>query len=216
MSMAKSLRFLGVLLAALVVVLRARAEEKAAPKPYVVVVGVGQYKDDQIKQRPHAEEDARAFFDLLADKQYTAVDKANAHLLVGADATHEKILSTLKQVVAKAKSPALVLFSFIGNGAPLGDAGDRRCYLASDSTFAGREKDAVAASEIGDILKNLKAQHFAGFVDVDFKGYNAKGPISDPRLGVPPYQEFLGDDGSDDHLSVAGRSPYLATNGPHT
>src|SRR5260370_27457195 len=105
MSMAKSLRFLGVLLAALVVVLPARAEEKAAPKTYVVVVGVGQYKDDQIKQRPHAEDDARALFDLLADKQYTAVDKANAHLLVGAGATPQKILSAVKQAVAKAQSP---------------------------------------------------------------------------------------------------------------
>jgi C-terminal peptidase prc len=215
MAMAKSLRFLGVLVAALVVVLPARAEEKAAPKTYVVVVGVGKYADDQIKQRPHAEDDARALFDLLTDKQYVAVNKADAHLLVGRDATHEKILSTLKEVVAKAKPQDLVLFVFIGNGAPLGDAGDRRCYLASDSTFAGREKDAVAASEIGDILKNLKAQHFAGFVDVDFKGYNAKVPISDARLGEAPYKEFLGDDGSDDHLSIPGRILFLATNGLH-
>ena len=215
MTMAKCLRYLGVLLAALVVAQRARSEVAAPPKTYLVVIGVGKYKDDQIKQRPHAEADATAIYDLFTDKQYLGADKADAKLLVGADATRENILTALKGVVARARSNDLVIFTFIGNGAPLGEAGDRRCYLAADSTFAGREKDAVAASEIGDILKNLKANHFCGLVDVDFKGFTAKTPISDPRLGDSPYKEFLGDDGSDDHLSIPGRILFLATNGLH-
>ena len=55
MTMVKRLRYLGVLLTALVVAMSARAEEAAKPpKTYLVAIGVGKYKDDQIKQRPFA------------------------------------------------------------------------------------------------------------------------------------------------------------------
>ena len=45
----------------------------------------------------------------------------------------------------------------IGQGGPLGDTGDRRCYFLADSTFKGRDKDAVAADEIEDALRSSRA-----------------------------------------------------------
>jgi C-terminal peptidase prc len=224
MTRAKLSRVLGCFIAALAIVTTLRAAEapKTPPKTYAVIVGVSKYKDEQIKQRPHAEDDAKALYELISSPANVGADPKNVTLLLGQEttnsnpATRQNILDALKKVTTLARPNDLVYFVFIGEGGPLGDAGDRRCYFASDSTFAEREKTAVGASEIGDILKNLKSQHFVGFIDVDFKGFTAKTAITEPRLGETPYKEFLGDDGSDDHLPLPGRVLYLATNGLHT
>ncbi len=199
-----------------------RAEEKATAHPYIILIGVSQYQDKQIKPRPHADDDAKALYDLFTNKDYLGVPSKDIVLLLGnpaegsqaKKATRENILKTLKWVdtVAKANDP--VLFAFFGEGGPLGSSGDRRCYFAVDSTFKGRDKDAVSADEIGDALKNLKSNRFCAFLDVDFKGFTEGGPgIADASLGTAPYKEFLGDDGTEDHGPINGRVVFLATNG---
>jgi carboxyl-terminal processing protease len=226
MTQAMFTRTLVALFAALALVLPLRADE--APKKqqaYVIVVGVGNYADKQIKPRPHAEDDAKALFDVLVDKKYLGADPKNAHLLLGGEdakrgskpATRDNILKALKDVADKAGPDDLVLFAFFGEGGPLGDSGDRRCYFASDSTFKGRDKDAVAAADIGDAIKNLKSQHFCSFIDVNFKGYDGDAPgVGEPTLGQSPYKEFLGDDEAEEHAPQTGRVVFLATNGLHT
>ena len=47
-----------------------RADEGKKPQPYVVIVGVSNYADKEILSRPHAEDDAKALFDLFTDKKY--------------------------------------------------------------------------------------------------------------------------------------------------
>ncbi|MEY4395693.1 MAG: hypothetical protein RL595_2942, partial [Planctomycetota bacterium] len=65
-----------------------------------------------------------------------------------------------------------------------------------------------------DVLKNLKSNKFCTFLDIDFKGFQSKGKsVAEATLGTNPYQEFLGDDGSEDHLPATGRAVFLATNG---
>jgi len=148
------------------------SEEKSEPHPYVVIVGISQYHDKQIKPRPHAEADAKALYELFTNKDYLGVPAKNIRLLLGDStddksqpATRENILKALHWVdtVAKANDP--VIFAFIGEGGPIGNSGDRRCYFAVDSTFKGRDKDAVAADEIGEALKGLKSNRFCAFLD---------------------------------------------------
>ena len=165
----------------------------AQPQPYVVIVGISNYADKQIKPRPHAEDDAKALYDLFTDKDAFGVDADHARLLLGTDdakrgsqsATRENILNALKWVAKEAGPDDLVIFAFFGEGGPLGDTGDRRCYFAADSTFKGRDKDAVAAGEIAEALKNLKSQHFAVFLDVDFKGFTGAGRQAVPSRRSP-------------------------------
>jgi C-terminal peptidase prc len=225
--MAKALLLsLGGLLTALVLAGPARAEEPAKPaqtvqKTYAVVIGIGKYTDEKILPRPHAEADAKALYDLVVSKNHIGADPKNVRLLSSkADdtakvATRANILEAIKFVAESASENDLVLFAFFGEGGPLGDSGDRLCYFASDSTFKGRDKDAVAASEIGDAFKPLKSKKFCTFVDVNFKGFNDKSStaIAEPTLGKAPYKEFLGDDGSEDHTPLPGRVLFLATNG---
>jgi C-terminal peptidase prc len=220
-------RTLAAVVAALVLALPLFAAEEPpkTSQTYAIIVGISDYKDKQIKPRPHAEADAKAFYKLFTDKKYVQADSKNIHLFLGSkdsnlpseEATREKIIKTLQTVSENAGPHDLVYFVFLGEGGPLGEGGDRRCYFVADSTFKGREKDALAASDIGDALKNLKSQHFCAFVDVNFKGYDGMAPgVGDATLGQSPYKEFLGDDGTEDHAPVQGRVVFLATNGLHT
>jgi C-terminal peptidase prc len=218
-------RLLVALLTALVALAAgrpARAEEKTSGQPYVVVVGIGQYPDKQIKPRPHAEDDAKALYQLFTNKDYLGVPQSNIRLLLGSPAgdanaqpaTRDNILKALHWLATSAKPHDPIIFAFIGEGAPLGNSGDRHCYMAVDSTFKGRDKDAVSAEEIGDALKNLKSEQVCAFLDVDFKGFTDAGKgVADPSFGNTPYKEFLGDDGTDEHGYLHGRVVFLATNG---
>src|SRR5262245_48981256 len=72
-------------------------------KTYVVLVGISNYADKQIKPRAHAEDDAKAFFDVLTDKQYLGVPRDQVKLLLGSaddkrgsePATRDNILKAL-------------------------------------------------------------------------------------------------------------------------
>jgi carboxyl-terminal processing protease len=195
---------------------RPQTEQSETSQPYVVLVGISNYADKQIKPRPHAEEDAKALFDLFTDKKYLGADAAHSRLLLGDSAkvpgsqpaTRANILKALHWVADNAKVGDLVIFGFFGEGGPLGNTGTHRCYFAADSTFAGREKDALAASEIGEVLKDLKSQHFCILLDVDFKGFlTTDKKIAEPSLGTTLYPEFLGGEekDSEEELAKPGR-----------
>ena len=215
-------------LATFVVPLRAAdeaktAEQAKAGKAFVVLVGIGNYEDKHIKARPHAEDDVQALYDLFTNKEYLGVGKDHIRLLLGSGkdekrdgqpATKENILKALKWAAAEAKPDDLVLFSFIGQGGTVGEKGDRLCYFASDSTFDKRDKTSIDAAEIGQELDKLKSQRFCALLDVNFKGFTPeKGSAPEPVLGEAPFKEYLGDDGTEDHLAVPGRALFLATNG---
>jgi carboxyl-terminal processing protease len=221
MTQAMLARWLGAVLALGLLALPLRAErpqteQSETSQPYVVLVGISNYADKQIKPRPHAEEDAKALFDLFTDKKYLGADAAHSRLLLGDSAkvpgsqpaTRANILKALHWVADNAKVGDLVIFGFFGEGGPLGNTGTHRCYFAADSTFAGREKDALAASEIGEVLKDLKSQHFCILLDVDFKGFlTTDKKIAEPSLGTTLYPEFLGGEekDSEEELAKPGR-----------
>ncbi len=196
------------------------ADDAKKAQPYVVVVGVSHYTDKQLLPCAHAEDDAKALFDLYTSKDYYGVDAEHAKLLIGdADgkgsqaATRQNILDALKWLAKEAGPNDPVIFAFFGDGGPLGDTGDRHCYFAADSTFKGREKDSVAAAEVAEALKGLKSQQFAVYLDVNFKGYNVPGDkaIAEPSFTDKPFAEFRGDLGSEEGEGrTPGRVVFLA------
>ncbi len=226
MTQAMLTRWLGAVLALGLLALPLRAEQPQAEQdktahPYVVLVGISNYADKQIKSRPHAEDDAKALFELFTNKKYLGVDAAHSRLLLGDSAkvpgsqpaTRANILNALHWIVDNAKASDLVIFGFFGEGGPLGDTGAHRCYFAADSTFAGRDKDALAASEVGEVLKGLKSQRFCVFVDVDFKGFTPTDQkVPEPSLGIIPYPEFLGiedkEKDTEEELAKPGRALF--------
>jgi C-terminal peptidase prc len=203
---------------------RADAPKAAPAKPqtFIVLAGISQYADKQIKPRPNAEADVKALYDLFLNKDYLGADPKNVKLLLGnpgdkgEKATRANLLKALKDVADQAQPQDLVLFAFVGQGGPIGDSGDHRCYFLADSTFANRAKDAVGAEEIEEVLKKLKSKRFCTFLDIDFTGFVSEAgasAVSEPTLGKAPYKEFLGDDGTEDHQPMPGRIAFLATSG---
>lgn len=197
-------------------------ESPAKGKAYGLLVGVGAYQDSQIKPRPNAEKDAVAISKVLSDHGHLGIAKEDLRLVIsnaakvpGAiEATKANIVKELNWVAKAAGPQDLVFLVMIGSGGPLGDTGDRRGYFASDSTFAGRNENAISATEVGDILKTCKADRFVSFVDVNFNGFTAKGRgVAEATLGQNPYKEFLGDDGTDEHGPANGRVVYLSNLG---
>jgi carboxyl-terminal processing protease len=198
------------------------AEEKKPSRPHVVLIGISNYADKQIKPRPHAEADVKALYDVLTSKASLGVAPANIRLLLGkADekrnskpATRENIIDAVHWLATSAKRDDLVIFAFFGQGCSLGERGDRTCYFASDSTLKGRAKNAVAAADLAPEFDKLKSRNLAVFLDLSFKGFDpGKESIPDPSLGETPYKEFLGDDKTEEHTPLPGRVIFMATNG---
>jgi hypothetical protein len=195
--------------------LKAAEEARKPSQPHVVLIGISDYADKQIKPRPRAEADAKALYDLLTSKDHLGAKSENVKLLLGkpdekrggAPATRKNILDAIKWLATDAKRDDLVIFAFFGQGGSLGErGGDRTCYFASDSTLDGRDKDAVASADIAQEFDKLRSQSVCVFLDINFKGFDpGKKSIPEPSLGENPYKEFLGDDEGEDHMPLPGR-----------
>jgi C-terminal peptidase prc len=178
---------------------RAATADDAKANAYVVIVGIDKYKDDQILPRLHAEADAKMLYDVFADKQFLGVDADHIRLLLGTPdqkrksepANKTNILKALNWVVDNAAKDDLVVFAYIGQGAPVKE---RTCYFTIDSTFKDRAKDALAAGEIEAVLDKLKSQRFCAFVDVNFKGYTPGKEVAQDPDFTKMYRELLGKD----------------------
>jgi C-terminal peptidase prc len=202
------------LLLVAVAVVPARAAE-AKGQTYVLVVGIDSYADKQIQPRTHAEADAKAFYDLFTNKDYLGAEPANARLLLGGKddkrkaelATHDNLLKAFKWI-AKANREDKVYIGLFMQGAPKGESA---CYLATDSTFKDRAKDAVAAADIAQELDKTKCQHFVVFLDVNFAGFNVGKDKAPPINLQNLYTEFKGKD--EEGAAKPGRIIFLANAG---
>jgi carboxyl-terminal processing protease len=190
-----------------------------APKAYVVLVGINDYADKNIKPRKHSEADAQALYDLFTNKDYLDTDQTNVKLLLGKKdekrpsevATKENIRKALSWAVSNAKQGDAVIFAFLGQGGPIGD---RTCFFATDSTFKDRAKNALLASEVEQDMTQLKSQRFMAMFDIHFKGW--ENPDKTPLAEANPmdlYKIFLGNEEKEDHQPTPGRVVLLATNG---
>ncbi len=199
------------------------AEEAKAPKAYAVLIGVGKYTDAAIQGRPHAEDDAKALYDLFIDPRYLGIPRDNVKLLLGGpadkerhseEATRDNILKATKWVAGVAGRDDLVIITYIGQGAALGERGDRIAYFATDSTVKEAAKTAVLASAVGEDLDKLQSHRVCLFVDVSFKGYkpaDGKAP-PDPNVTAGSfYKEFLGKDTGEEESPAPGRVLFLAS-----
>src|SRR5262245_14661215 len=73
---------LGGLTTLLILALPLRAADEArAPRAFAVLIGVGKYSDAAINSRAHAEDDARALYDLVTDKAYLGIPRDHVRLL---------------------------------------------------------------------------------------------------------------------------------------
>src|SRR6516225_240384 len=180
-------------LTVLLLALPARAAEKPA-QPYVVLVGIDHYADENILPRKHAEADAKALYQLFVSKDHLGVDADHIRLLLGKPgkdaqpATRDNILKGLKWLQTTPGKDDLVVFGIFGEGAPVGE---RLCFFASDSTVKDRAKNAIAGGDIQQVFDKIKSQRVVSFVDVNFLGIKKGKDIPDANL-TDAIEVFLG------------------------
>jgi carboxyl-terminal processing protease len=207
-----------VSLAALAPTAPAAEEKPATPRPFVVIVGAGQFADPQIKPRPTAEADAKAFYDLFTDKQYFNASPDRVRLLLaGGDAdrkakpaTRANVLDALKAAVAESGKDDPVVVVLVGQGASVGER--TTCYFTSDATFKDRAKNALSAADVKTALEKLKSEKFCVLLDINYKGFDAgKESVLEPNLSDILKAVVGGNDKDEDGTLPAGRAVFLAS-----
>jgi len=192
------------------------ADEKTPPsKTFAVIVGVGQFKDADIKGRPTADTDAKAIGELFTDKTVGGIPADQVQMLIagqeGKAPTKENLLAAFKSLAAKAGKEDKAIIVWIGQGASVGE---RTCLFASDSTFKDRAKNGISAIELEAALKGLNAKEVCALLDLDLKAFNpGKESVADPAMN-DLIRTFLGGKEKDKDVELpSGRVLILARTG---
>ncbi|HEY1186523.1 MAG TPA: S41 family peptidase [Gemmata sp.] len=213
-------------LLALPQLVRAAAEPAAAVEsgkaqgPYIVVVGVGEFKDKAITARPTADADAKALHAMLTDKKHLGVSPDRAKLLTSADATREAVVKAVDAAAEATGGDDTVVLAFFGRGS---STGDKPCFFTSDSTVKERAKTALQMSDLAPAFKKFKGQNVLLMMDVQYKGGIDAGT---EKIVEPSWLEIMklvfGDEKDDTMLPpnrvlILGNPPFqdALTKGAH-
>lgn len=153
-------------------------------KPYLVVVGVGEFKDQAIHPRPTADADAKGLFKLLSDPKYLGVAADRAKLLTSADASRESVVKAIEAGVDATGKDDLLIIALFGRGSSVGD---KPCFLTSDSVFKERAKTAITTTDLEPAFKKIKSQKLLFLMDVSYKGFEA----GTEKVLEPTVSDFL-------------------------
>lgn len=174
--------------------------------PYVVVVGVGEFKDAAIKPRPTADADAKALHAMLADPKFLGVPADRAKLLLSAAATRDAVVKAVDAAAAATGPDDLLLVAFFGRGT---SAGDKPCFLTSDSTVKDRAKTALLVSDLEPAFKKVKGQNVVFLMDVQYKGGIEAGTEKIVEPNVSDYLKLVFGDKDEDNALTPNRMLIL-------
>lgn len=158
------------------------ADSQGPGKPYLVVVGVGEFKDQAIQPRPTADADAKALFKLLTDPKVLGVPTDRAKLLTSADATREAIVKAIETAIESTTKDDLIVLAFFGRGSSVAD---KPAFFGSDVVFKDRAKTALTTTELEPIFKKIKGQKVLVLMDVAWRGGVDVGTekVTEPNIG---------------------------------
>ncbi len=106
-----------------------RAVDHVGENRYALIVGINDYQDDSIPDLKTCQNDAVAMYELLTDPAKGGIDKKNANLLLGKQATSRNIrihLGKLRRIPSK----STVFIYFSGHGSK---EGYEAYWVAQDS-----------------------------------------------------------------------------------
>ena len=86
------------------------------PEIYAIVIGISDYKDDQIKDLQYADRDAKVFAEYLQSENGGSVPADHIKLLLGKDATIAAVYNALQWVKDNVAENDQFYFYFAGHG----------------------------------------------------------------------------------------------------
>lgn len=179
-------------------------------KPYLIAIGVGEFKDQAIHARPTADADAKALHKLLTDARVLGVTPDRAKLFTSADATKEAILGALDKAIAETTKDDLIILAMFGRGSSIAD---KPCFFLPGTVFKERAKTALTATDLEPAFKKLKNQKFLWLMDVSYKGFDAgKEKVVEPNIS--DYLKLAFDDADRDDNSLPPNRVMILGNLP--
>jgi C-terminal peptidase prc len=173
---------------------------------YVVVVGVGEFKDTAISPRPTADADAKALYGMLTDPKYLGVAGNRAKLILSPDATREAIVKAVEDAVASTGPNDLLVLAFFGRGT---SAGDKPCFFTNDSTVKDRAKTALLTNDLEPAFKKIGKQNVVLMMDVQYKGGIDAGKEKVVEPSVSDYLKLVFGDKDEDGVLPPNRAVIL-------
>lgn len=180
-------------------------------KPYLVAIGVGDFKDKAIHARPTADADAKALYKLLTDKAVLGVTPDRAKLLTSDNASRDSIIKAIEAAVEATEKNDLLIIAFFGRGSSVAD---KPCFFTPESVFKDRAKTSLTPNELEPAFKKIKGQKLLLLMDVAYKGFDA-GEEKVVEPSVAPYIKLVfGDDDREDaslqteRVLVLGNLPF--------
>ena len=160
------------------------ASSNGPGKPYLVAVGIGEFKDKAIHARPTADADATALHKLLTDSKVLGVTPDRAKLITSANGSKESIVKAVESAITETGKDDLIILALFGRGSAVAE---KPCFFTPESVFKDRAKTALTTTDLEPAFKKLKGQKLLWLMDVSYKGFDAgKEKVLEPTIA-----EFL-------------------------
>ena len=148
-----------------------RAIDHVGSDRYALVIGINDYQDGLVPDLKTCEADAEAIYALLTDPTKGGIDKKNAYLLLGSEATARNIgihLGKLRRIPSK--STVFVYFS--GHGSK---EGDEAYWVAQDSRMEDLFATGISNMEVQRYLSSIPSDRVVVMLDCCYAAATVKG-----------------------------------------
>lgn len=128
--------------------------ESPGAEKYAVIIGISEYRDDNIPDLNFADNDAKAFYNYLVDANGSGFDRDNVELLINKDATTRNIRKAFAQFLRKAQEQDTVYIFLACHGSPESPENASELFvLTHDTEFDAVSSTAYPMDELSRSLK---------------------------------------------------------------
>lgn len=158
---------------------------------YALVIGISDYKDENIKDLKYAHKDAEIFASYLASEAGGSVPKENIKLLLNENATISNIYVAKKEMENSLKKNDLFYFYFSGHGDVESDLYKLGFLLAYDTPHKSYLNNAIRIEDINIMANTLSVLKGVNVILISDACHAGKLTGSDNRRGITLADEQL-------------------------
>lgn len=170
---------------------------------FALIIGIGQYENENIRKLNFTHADAEAFYALLTDPQRAGFREENVRLLLDAKATRNQILKSVNQWLYKQVTPdSTVMIFFAGHGGEEQDKCDEETgkkayyFLPWDADPEDMATTGISQSDFQKLLRTLRSQRMVIFLDACHSSGVARAGSRDiAMVTAPKYEKFAEGEG---------------------
>lgn len=188
-----------------------RDESGVAAHAYALVIGVGAYQCENIRDLDYTRADAQAFRDLLVDENYVGLPAENVKMLLDQEATLRNIKKAISGwLFERAGEDSTVLIFFAGHGGVEPDKTGREAdglakyLLPWDAEHDDMFSTALPNALFNSLLMTVKARRMVVFLDACHAAGVTRSGTRDVDTVVDPYRDLLQGEG---RIVIASAKP---------